>query len=897
MSSPMRSSSRFKTSLFARDPSRRAHFIHASSLGSGAHRFHTFQSWLLAQEDTPQKASLVLGCLLSFEGIASDTDLRAAYNACSLAARFDHTVRIDWRSENGADSRHLSDFTILMLRGVVDWSPFDVAKTELLQELTRAMPYCDGEVCDPALWDQLLKDGMAWLQTTLPSALYGHVCGANRMTALPRTALARETTQLALKPEVGPTEQPGSPNHNIYIRAFDAAMLGHATKSINSSSFVDRLTKALRPPTKGAANAKRNAVLSNLRSLAVELESVDETCALLYLFALDLTENGTHRKRTLATTTPSDYVGSFAHDFQLLASGKRLYGIDETTYADIYRKLLGNTQHAAPYRVAGLRAFHLFLRAWWQVPRLPTDVSDVDTDTAVAANIVWPHELSRLNDWLDNMEPHRFFLQLKAALAIAGHAPIRARELLVLRLINVIDEGDHVVIEVAREIRDGSEKTSEGRRRLTIRDEEAIKPLRAWLTRRADEAATSQDYLFGDPTQDQSLCHAGRLYFWLNRLLKSATGDESISLHTLRHSVASQRFAAMLADEEEHDVNPLDVLANDAGHVGAHITLLNYCHLYEAGLRQALDRGLLALPLSYAAVASWSDVKEATLRQRVHRAKARGSPAVEPLWQTIRERAARVSLPVISEKIALATADNPLLPPATLLSFAKVAGMLRDVAQGLSTAQSALRQDVSETIVRQAIEIVGDFADRHGKGMNDMPDLLTLGVNALRDASGRQLGMRPDLARLAQSRWTLLARAIARIDTVTLSYAVQYWQRALQRHHLAVRPGAGWDAFVSLLRAAEINTSLMAIKHAILDTPSHSDMPSSLALAQATARLRLGRSLQVIPCSQRPGRPPIWLVIVSDVTLLDKDGSAQSMAGLHGAMLIAHVWLSLSGSH
>ena len=125
-----------------------------------------------------------------------------------------------------------------------------------------------------------------------------------------------------------------------------------------------------------------------------------------------------------------------------------------------------------------------------------------------------------------------------------------------------------------------------------------------------------------------------------------------------------------------------------------------------------------------------------------------------------------------------------------------------------------------------------------------------------------------------------------------LTEATDYWRRALCKEHIAVRPGPGWDKFVELLKEAGINTSLMAIKWSI--TPSsEADVMNALAMAQATVRVRLGRSVKQIQQAPRAGRPSIWLVIGSDAKLLGVVGSGNSMTGLHCAMLSAHVWLKL----
>lgn len=893
MVKPIRPSRVLKTSHFKRDPSHRIHFIQSANIGTACQRFEYLQTVIIEKGlEELDSSSLVLGCLLAFDGLSTENNLQGAYTACASAIRWHGEPRIDWLDGPRINARHLSSLTTLALGRVSQWEPFEQAKDHLLQYLERS-PF--GQAIkdhSETPWNLLLSDSMAWLQAALPPVLFGHVSGAAPLSALPRSALARDQMKLALKIE--PSESPTEPeaSNTAYARAFEAVMLGQPSSTLAGNQFIKKIIVALTPPSVGARATKRARILEQLRLLAAEIDRADEVSALLYLFALDLVDNGTRRKSDLAPTTPYDYVQSFAIDFHAAASGLRLTGIDTETYTDIFRGLLHASKANASYRVAGLKAFHLFLRAWWSVPRLPADVFKVEIDARVHANMVWPHEQVRLRQWFADVDATRFTHQLHCALEIASNAMVRIRELLVLRLMNVIDEGEHLVIEVAREIRDGKEKSSEGRRRVFIHDTRAVELIRSWLARRLQEQAGPTEYLFGDPSDPATLAHSGTMYFWLNRLLKSATGDDSISLHCLRRSIASPRLAFILESDDEHEINPLDTLANEAGHVGGHVTAANYCHLFESGLRRALDTGLLQLLQHYDAVSAWSGIASSTLRQRVRRGRMASSHAAT-LACALKEAAGKVVLPDVSAGCAFDEPPNPLKQLRTKsLGYTQILGALSDVARGLSISQTSLRQDLSEELVTQALVQVGEFADRHGAPELEMPDLLTLGMKSLRDASGELLGLRPDFARTSHSRWILLMRAIQRCDGTTLTGAVQYWQRALSGKHLAVRPGAGWDQFITLLSRSSINTSQVALKFSCSDN-SNRNIEATVALAQATLHLHLGRTAREYAQTPRAGRPPIWVVIGSDVTLLDKDGSANSMVGLHCCMLAAYVWLYL----
>ncbi len=875
---------------FKRDPTRRSHFLHLPMAATSCQRFETFQSWVMGHGlSTLSPSALTLACLLAFDALVIEEDLRGAFAACAHARRWHNALRICWSDGTRIDARNLSAPAVLALQPVTQWDSFETAKDSLVQRIA-----VGSHIGLPAVtWDGLLRDGLSWTQAVLPPVLFGHVSAADRLSALPLTALARESQQLSLKVEVSDLPEQSGAGSAPYVRAFEAAMLGRAPSAVFGGAFVRKLSAALRPPAQGSNAAKRASVLNELRLLAAELDELDEVCALLYIFALDLAENGTRSKSTLAPTTPYDYVQSFATDFHIEASGCRLTGMDADDYAALFGRLLDPSIKHPSYRIAALKAFHCFLRAWWSVPLLPSALFKHDRDTTVAANVVWPFELQRIDGWFEQSESTRFTRQLQTGLALAGHAMLRIRELLVLRLSNVIDESSHLTIEIAREISDGKEKSKAGRRRVHINYKPAMELIRSWLRQRALENATPEHYLFGNPSHPLQLADSGKMYFWMSRLLKAATGDNSISVHSLRHSIATRRFAAMLVSDADIETNPLDLLADEAGHVGGHVTAINYGHIFEPGLRLALDRALFSLPLAYSAINSWSAIPEAALRQRVSRSKGTAVGRANVLWSSLQTRAATVIYPDTHESIALETPKNPLFSlKATVLSLDQIIGLLGDISAGLSVAQTGLRQDLSEALVVGALKLAGEFAEQHGDKLAMLPDQMTLGMTALRDRSGRLLGLKPDFSRTTQPRCALILKAIKRCEDPMLNQATEYWRRALASFHLAVRPGPGWDCFVDLLKESAINTNLIALKWSA-PPGAVDDVSSMLTVAQAVARQKLGRTLQTIAQSHRAGRPSIWLVIASDSKLLAKDGSGCSLTGLHCAMFSAWVWVHL----
>lgn len=889
MNKKNRSNSTKKNVLVKKDPTGRLHFVYSSTLGSATQRFEAFQNWTVKQGiGLLEPCSLLVSCLLAYDGFAIEGDISSAYAACANAAKWRGADRVDWLNGGRADARNLSCLTILALQRIQKWEPFSSAQQKF-EEVLQSKFYSDQCGGNDTAFQILLSDSAAWLQHSLPPIFYGHISGEAPMSALARTVLTREQTHLALQDEKTGLSSIQSACPDAYAYALDAAMLGKPASARHAGAFLEKLLTALKPPVTGSVAFKRSSVTDAITLLSPGLDHIDEFCALLYLFALNLAESGTRRKNVLAPDTPHSYIRSFAYEFASEMDGQSLGNISPENYEKVFKALLDPLKNPASYRVAGLKAFHTFLRTWWSAPKLPKEVFSIDSSTLVAANVVWPHEYALIDCWFGETTSTRFSRQLHAALSISKSVMIRIQELMKLRLLNVVDEETQLCIEVAREIRDGKEKTTSGRRRVFVKDPGAIELIRKWCAQRISENATPDSYLFGDPSNPEKIADQGKMYFWMNRILQSVTGDDTVSMHTCRHTIASHRFDEIALEDDEHEINPTDLLAVEAGHVGGHITTVNYCHLYERGLRHWLDHAIYHLDLDYRTVAAWSGMSEVTLRKRVSRLDA-SSDLQTVFWDAFEPASKKAAIKNIGDGFPLVAPQNPMLGWQTKpLGFGQVTGILADVSAGLSTSQACLRHDVKQPLIESAMQIVGEFSDVHGTPELTMLDRLTLGITALKDKSGILLGMLPDFSRLSQPRWKLMCHAIEKADSPVLAEAVDYWQRALKRHHLAVRPGPGFEKILELIKAAQISTDLIQIRW----SGSSASVLDALSLAQIKTRTVFGRKVSERKFDERGGRPAIWLVIGSDAESLAVDGSASSISGLHCALLAAHVWMTL----
>lgn len=151
---------------------------------------------LASLEASPPKrlGSQVLLRFLTDVPILTLLDLTSAASARAALYVHDGRRQIEWlRSDGWIDRRHLGDgvANLITRNGGVsmqtaDWS----AAAAFLRQ--------DGEVATSReVWSRVLADARAWWLDRLPTFLFAHVAGVQRMQPLPRTAWARQRQERA----------------------------------------------------------------------------------------------------------------------------------------------------------------------------------------------------------------------------------------------------------------------------------------------------------------------------------------------------------------------------------------------------------------------------------------------------------------------------------------------------------------------------------------------------------------------------------------------------------------------------------------------------------------------------------------------------------------------------
>lgn len=638
-----------------------------------AQTFRDFQKQVLEQKivssDPLTSAAL---SMLAFDAIATPHDAVAALAGLSAAYRCADYVYVDWSGPDGRrNRRQLSTMTTGCAAAIIGRV---ASKAEVQMALTSAAQLVLPVLKDPLA--TLLQASLAWMMDEgFPGAIIAHVAGLAPFTALPRSALVREQSGLAIKDD----DETLQTSSDILGAALDVYFSGGNRSS--GSWAVDRLKEACTYNRNVAPHINKRDMLRHCADLAVELPNADPMSALVVAWATDLIESGTERKPNIHPGTIDKYVriAGLLHlhiDTHAISS----WSLEE--FQSCYRQIIDESLPANRKSVASaLTSWHSFLVRWLDCPPLRARLHKHADEPLPAANAIWRHERDAMSRWVSESNlDERLRQQIEVALECLWHGLFRAKELFHTTLANVREYDDVVEIEVAPLLRDGPTKSKSGRRVLSITDPAARKSISALVARRRAEGAFPTAYLFGDPHDPSRVYRLGSMYAHLNRLIKVATGDRQTSVHTFRHGGISRRVEDALVSSAAADIEPLDEISVAAGHLSGATTIRYYSHRFEGPLRFHLDSALSKNRLTSSCASALSGVSATALRQR---AFAKKRPQQDVVWEAIRTRAPSGCFPSVTDGIETHAAESPLTSQAPeCVDYERLLLALRDMANG-----------------------------------------------------------------------------------------------------------------------------------------------------------------------------------------------------------------------
>lgn len=750
---------------------------------------------------------------------------------------------------------------------------------------------------DPdGILDWVVNDASAWNFNHLPKPLMADLIGKQPIEPLPPAVMLRQfsvasNSAMNQYPEKWKT----STSEGALTEAIAVALLADDNR-FSSAWMIDELLSALSTRGSGSAaprkshSRERDAAVRSISTLSKKLERCDSAAAMIFDWALFMLAQGTARTNSGNVQTIRIYLRDLAHDLYQEIRGKKFNPLDFGD--DEWRKLLTSLLEspANASRGSAVAAFSKYLQLQIGVePALPRNISK--EVRPVSANVIWPHEFALALTRIQSEETdERLQQQLRVMLLIGIVAPIRIGELALLQLRSVrckkSGEISSVEIEIApsRTLHPG--KSNAARRIMFVGTSEACQELMDWKARREEECAEQDDFLFGNPHAPLKFYQIGRSIQMLHRALKLATGDSSVSFHTLRHTVITRLVgeAFQLNDPNQATVR-LKEVAVMAGHSHPATTLKHYFHLPFLALRACVDRHLVTFMSVKSTRIAWGKVNKLPPRHI--------SQAFAASTSFSAQHKAGVSL----KERAKLSFDN-LASTQTLLSIEMVRKILLDISSGLSPESIAKRCSATQgdlmQIVDASLQVTSTLLpSRRREPLRISLDNIPSRFERLRERIG-QVGLvfeEPQLS-LHRAVW----RHVENVSSEMRTTATRSWLTCFNNGFLKLQSRDDYEPFLRFLDDAKIPQTHLLIRAARAEATFCASASGAVDKTIQGIRALLGPNIANEIITARRGRPHCYLLIARRPVLsgFPTPPAACRMSEIHAAFAASAVLTLLS---
>lgn len=853
-------------------------------------RFEAFQNAALTLPHSQE--GVICSHLIAFD-LVGPTDVPLALAAVPFCYR-DATF-LEWAHQDDErfDRRHLNALTVLRWhhcppKPVEDWTGFSGWLVTLEGYKTFS--------AEVAL-KELELDLYSWVSRKLPMALFGHVTGLRPMHALSRDVLARESSGFVKAIVLDEKKIERETQVADFMDTVDE--IDAETNQADNDSIVCIATKLLTTKMDEAPNDAIDRWVNYLLSLRARVQATNVATAIVLSWMLDLCESGTSRKSDADHLTRRRYcvVAGLGLWRMLSAIGGHPEAWDRESLAAGYLALMEDpTVRDKRGLGAALSSFQSFLHEHWDIELPMLRLHKLIPLPRPRVQFVSDLEVNRAQEWISGQQGgDKTLLDMSAlALALGACAPFRLRELLYLRIQNIVLQPDgSYEIEIVRFGWRNKLKSAAAVRRVRVREPRAVALLAGHLERRRLEGASTKDLLFAAPLAPSKIYRQHALHRTLLRLLKLTTGDPSMTFHALRHSWASREVGDVLVTDSIVDYNRLIHIAEQMGHVSPGTTLSFYSHIFEDALYVHTSSALQqSLEVCAKTAQTFTGVLPNTLNTNARR---KGMNICDAVWRAICNAGESVTSPSVTSGMDL------ISPPCPVLSTTLVEGLTPvKVFEALRLLRNPkLTDELVAARTRTSLEEVKNIRTTVcriaiGQRKQNRHQNVQIVIESV-DTALSVLGI--DLERAFQQKFANLKNALAVSVSPTLATeASQSWLSLRDRGYLAVDNPRQLPGLLHLLHFAEIRETDFLVCMQYTDAEQVAAKVLLASILESFQQVWTGHPSFVRMDYVHPARPSAYLTWPGkhkDKTLEGPAGV--SIAGLEALMLAVTVYSHILG--
>lgn len=750
---------------------------------------------------------------------------------------------------------------------------------------------------------KLEEDVIGWWSINLHPVMFAHLADLQTLNPVERTTLARRAFQ---RP---PKESSVATDHAEDLGAsgdfIDAAM---SSESLDVHSGVIELAwdvfGHISSPIDGMA---KRSWLSALRALLNQSMHAGPWACLVIGWGCYMTESGTLTESNPAVSTLQSYFRKAARPLHNSLTNMPLDFEDmlwsSDALSDMFQAVIDQQSvgNQAVMRAA-LLSFHAFMAEHFDIAPLQR-LLNVEQSLRPTPNLVWEHEIALACRWARNHPDLYIGAPAQLVISIAAEAACRAGELTRLRLCNIcfIDDAKLrlVEIEIVRDASAGRLKTHASQRRVFVKSGVTLRLLRAWIRLRVRQGAGPRDFLFGAPADMGTLYKPNSVLSWCSTLLKTATGDPAVRLHTLRHTSISRMVSEVLCSSAWLDVNRLEIIAGEAGHVSPVTTLFTYTHSYESALRLWLDIAVQASSTLKSSSAPYLlGVSDSASRKSASRS---GLSASDWMWHKLRNSfiAAKDAEP------RYLVSDTQPKPPVDItkvnrfLTIGVARSILKELLRGTSYRTIGWRYAIDSSHLSTSVNHLRDYCIAMAHQMHPRTAVDQFAHSGVADVLSV---VDIDFEKSDQLKFDALWGNMELSPNVELlRAAVESWSACRKGTYIGLSNLQNITGLLRLLK--EANVDLSVIQVCLQSSASESSNRASStsfdanlsAVSQAINSIFaaiLHRPVRTLSVVQHPDRPLAYLRWNSPGTSFASGGSTR---GLDAFLICVHFYLLLSG--